>query len=122
MNAKKILTAGPAANVHRRSLGLSAKPADGVAKGANAGIAAPSRWLSFLKLALVFMVIPGPVWSVNNPVCQYPAQSGTDYAGSRCNTTSGLTWPTTWTTVTANDVANDEAAGGADNDIVGIAI
>ena len=122
MNATKIITAGPAANPHRRSLGQSTKPADGVAKGANSGIPAPSRWISFFNPALVllaFLVMPGTVWSVVTTVCQYPPQTGT-YINSLCNTTSGLTWPTTWTAVSAmNDVVNDEAAGGPDNDIVG---
>ena len=120
MNANKILTARLAANLHRRSLGLSAKPTDGVAKGANSGTPAPSRWFSFFNPALVllvFLVMPGPVWSVDNLVCQYPPQTGT-YGASGC---SGVTWPTTWTAVTAmNDVANDEAgASGPENDIVG---
>ncbi len=127
MNAKKILTAGLAANLHRRSLGLFAKPTEGVAKGANSGTPAPSRWFSFLNPALVFlvfMVMPGTVWSADpTTVCQYPPQTGT-YDLSLCNKTSGLTWPSEspseWTAVSAmNDVQNDEAAGGPENDIVG---
>ncbi len=115
MNATKIITAGSPANPHRRSPGLSAKPADGVANVAYFGIFRTQHWvLSYALLMLGIWAAPGQILGAdcettsgaNCIVNQYPSAQGSNPPRAFTGWPDGTT--VVWKSLSGlNDYCND---------------